>query len=433
MFARVLPPIVAALVLLAAPSAQAGVPDAVVEGLRDDPIYVHPDVDSALSESEVRELRKRIEESAAGPIRVAVLPPAAVQEAGGSAEAAIVQIAGRVRELGVYAVVVPGTGRDAFRAASNGVVPGEEARVAATKAFQANGDAVGPLLIDFVTDVGASDSGDAATAAPASQSSRAGDGGGGVGAGAIILLALGALLFGAVLFAGRERRRMQDRSFGEAKDNARDDLIALGEDVRALDLDVGMPGAPPAAIDDHSRALAAYERAELAWKAARAPTALEPVAMALEEGRWAMACAQARLAGEDPPVRRPPCFFDPGHGPSVRDVEWTPPYGAARAVPACDADAQRIEHGEDPQAKRILTGGTRIPYWEAGAAYGPFASGFFGGAAAGLLPSILVGSMLGMSLGSTTEADEAFGNGGDSGGGNAGGGFGGGDFGGGSF
>ncbi len=202
MFARVLPPLVAALVLLVAPSARAGVPDAVVEALRDDPVYVHPDVDSALTQSEVRELRKRIEESATGPIRVAVLPPAAVQEAGGSAEAAIVQIAGRVRKLGVYAVVVPGTGSDAFRAASNGVVRGEEARVAAARAAQANGDAVGPLLIDFVTDIGASDSGDTAAASPARQSSQTRDGGGGIGAGALVLLAIGALLGGALVVGG---------------------------------------------------------------------------------------------------------------------------------------------------------------------------------------------------------------------------------------
>ena len=41
----------------------------------------------------------------------------------------------------------------------------------------------------------------------------------------------------------------------------------------------------------------------------------------------------ARRSGA--PGATPPCFFDPRHGPSVRDVEWAPSDGAVRTVPAC--------------------------------------------------------------------------------------------------
>ena len=115
-------------------------------------------------------------------------------------------------------------------------------------------------------------------------------------------------------------------------------------------------------------------------------------AEALEEGRWAMASAKARMAGEEPPERRPPCFFDPRHGPSTRDVLWSPPYGQPREVPACEADALRVEQGEEPAPREIEWGGRRVPYWQAGAAYAPYAGGYFGGFGGGLLPGILIGS-----------------------------------------
>jgi hypothetical protein len=43
--------------------------------------------------------------------------------------------------------------------------------------------------------------------------------------------------------------------------------------------------------------------------------------------RW---LARARPDGYQPRERRPPCFFDPRDGPSVRSVPWAPPGGAPR-------------------------------------------------------------------------------------------------------
>ena len=103
-----------------------------------------------------------------------------------------------------------------------------------------------------------------------------------------------------------------------------------------------------------------------------------------------MECARARLEGREPPERRPPCFFDPRHGPSARDVEWTPEGGRPREVPACEADAQRVERGLLPEAREVTLGGRTMPYYAAGPMYAPFAGGFFGG---GLLPGLLIGSM----------------------------------------
>jgi len=253
---------------------------------------------------------------------------------------------------------------------------------------------------------------------------RAGGDDGGGGALGWIVLALAGAGGTAFVISRRQTRRRQAAELAEVKDNARDDLVALGDEIRALEVDMDMPGVSDAARSDYETALNAYQRADQAWRLAQRPDDLEPVGSALEEGRWAMESARARLEGREPPERRSPCFFDPRHGPSAREVEWAPPGGEARMVPVCEADAQRLERGEDPEAREVTVGGQRMPYWAAGPMYAPFMGGFYG---AGILPGLLIGTSLG---GVWDQPSGDFG-GGDWGGGDFGGGdFGGGDFGG---
>jgi hypothetical protein len=188
--------------------------------------------------------------------------------------------------------------------------------------------------------------------------------------------------------------------FDEVRRAAQDDLLALADDIRALDLDIEMPGADEEAKRDYARALDLYDRAKQAFDRAQRPDDLEAVSEAVADGRFAMASARARLEGREPPERRPPCFFDPRHGPSVRDVEWAPPGGTPRPVPACAADAIRIEEGQEPFARQVVVDGERRPYWDAPPAFGPWAGGFFGGAGAALLPALFFGSLLGSGFGS---------------------------------
>src|SRR3954454_14422735 len=192
-----------------------------------------------------------------------------------------------------------------------------------------------------------------------------------------------------------------------------------------------MPGVDPAAKADYERALQSYDQANTRFERAQRPADLAPVGQALEEGRYAMTSARARLNGETPPERRPPCFFDRRHGPSTRDVIWSPPYGEPREVPACEADAIRVEEGEDPQTREVEWGGRRVPYWQAGGAYAPFAGGYYGGFGGGLLPGLLIGSLLGNAM--APGMAYGYGDYGDYGGGDGGGDLGGGDFGGGAF
>ncbi len=374
------------LLVLAAPAgAQQGVLDRAAEALKTDRVYVDPD---AGSDVDADALRSQIEE-AGTDVRIAVLP-----ESAGPATQVAGALAQQLGEGGTLAVVVGSE----LRAG-----PSADARRAAGEAVAAqSGQGAQAVLSEFVE--------------------RDADAGG-IGVGTLILI--GVAGGGAAVAIGgsvRRQRRREAEELAEVKDNARDDLVALGDDIRALDVDIEMPDASPAARADYETALNAYDRADQRWRLARKPAELEPVGEALEEGRWAMSSAKARLEGREPPERRPPCFFDPRHGPSTRDVEWAPLDGAPRSVPACEADAQRVDRGEDPEARHVTVGGQSVPYWSAGPAYAPFMGGFYGG---GLLPGLLIGTALGGGWG---------GSGGD-GGGDAGGGgdWGGGDFGGGDF
>ena len=407
--------VLAALVL--APLAAAGpIIDRAVEELRSDPVYVDPDAEETLLRPEEERLRAQIDAANAGAIYLAVLPEDAAAEAGGDASGVLVAIREDVGVDGTYAVYVGGE----LRAGSDF----GDVREAANNAADEN-EGPGPTLSAFVQGVGRLAAGDEAS-----------DEGSGLGSWIVPVLAVGGIGF----FLYRRRRRSQQEAvdFAEVRRAAQDDLLALADDIRELDLDIEMPGANAEARGDYERALDRYEEADRQLDRARRPEDLERVSAAVEEGRFAMACTKARLEGRELPERRPPCFFDPRHGPSTRDVEWSPQWGEPRLVPACEADAQMVERGMEPAAREVMVGGQARPYWDAPPAYGPWAGGYFGGFG-GLFPGIVLGSMLGgafMPYGSIDHGGGDYGGGGDLGGGggwgDGGGGFGG-DFGGGGF
>jgi hypothetical protein len=415
-----------ACLLAAAPAQAQSTLEGAAQALRDSSVYVDPDAERALSEREQARLRELIADSGAGPMYIAVLPAAARDQAGGDPTAVLREIARDLREPGVYAGVIG----DSFRAGSLGAdVPAGQL---ASQSLDAKGsDGTYAVLTDFVRRVG-----DARAGGGSSGGGR--DGG---GFPFVLLLLLGVPLAAFALSRRRQRQREAEQArvqLEQVKDVAREDLVALGEDVRALDLDVQMPDADPEGKQHYNQAVDRYADAEQALDRVERPEDVERVTSALEEGRWAMSAAKAELAGGEAPERRPPCFFDPRHGPSVEDVEWAPQGGLPRPVPVCAADLQRINDGIDPEARRVPVGGQLVPYWQAGPAYMPWAGGFFG---AGLLPGLFVGSMLGGGMGLMGGAmmgDAFAADGGDFGGGDfadfgGGGDFGGGDFGGGDF
>jgi hypothetical protein len=402
--------VVLLLALALAPAAVAGtIIDRTSQALRNDAVYVDPSA-TTVSQAQSEMLRREIALKGNGPIYIAVLPKAALAEAGGSAVGIADELHRMLARRGVYAVIAG----NQFRAESTDLRPGKAGKLA-TEAFRAHRtDGVTPTLLDFIDRVGAA---------------RSGSSGGGKSFGwwpiAIVVIA------GLFVYRAIRRRRQNASDFVAVKETAREDLVALADDVQGLEHKVD---GNEAARRDYLAALDKYAQASSTFDRAASPDQLAPVAEALEEGRYLMASAESRLEGKEPPERRPACFFDPRHGPSVRDVEWAPPGGQPRAVPACAADATRIEQGEEPESRQVLVGGRATPYWAAGPMYGGYFGGFFPGL---LLGELMVGGFGwggapgGYDSGGSSDGD--FGGGGGDVGDFGGGDFGGGDGGGGDF
>jgi hypothetical protein len=176
---------------------------------------------------------------------------------------------------------------------------------------------------------------------------------------------------------------------------ADEDVTKFGEELQRLDVDVAGHPLDEAMQQDYQRALDAYENAKMSLDAVTRPDEIKHVTEILEDGRYAVACVKARVAGRPLPAKRPPCFFNPAHGPSSRDVDWAPAGGVARSVPACPADAERVLAGADPYIRTVQVGAQRVPYWEGGQAYAPWASGYYSRwSGTDMLSGMLIGSML---------------------------------------
>ncbi|WP_432157230.1 hypothetical protein [Streptomyces sp. bgisy153] len=377
----------AALALLPAIAPQAraapGAPaqtsvSAIAAALREDPVYVDPAATDQLSPSEAQALSRRIE-NADKPLFVAVLP------ADQPTERLFADLRTATGITGLYAVRLG----DRFDARADSAVLSNTAVRNLVDSVRGESDAA-TQLTEF-TDRAVANMGGSA---PASWS-----GGDGTGVSATALITTGAVLVaggaGAYALIRRNRRRHEEErraALERLRVVVDEDITAFGEELDRLDFHPAEAGADDAMRADYERALDAYDQAKSAMAAAARPEDVRPVTEALEDGRFSLAQLASRRDGRPLPERRPPCFFDPRHGPSVADATWSPPRGAPREVPVCAADRTRLADGRDPVIREVDSDDGRRPYWEAGPAYGPWAGGYFGG---GLLPGLLVGTMLG--------------------------------------
>ncbi len=256
----------------------------------------------------------------------------------------------------------------------------------------------------------------------------------------LVLLLLAGLVVAAVVASrrGKERALVQRQAeLAPVKRLVEEDVTALGTELQDLDVDVIGHDLDPGAHADYQRALDSYESAKSAADALTDPDQVRHVTEILDDGRYAMACVRARVAGDPLPTRRPACFFDPRHGLSVADVSWAPPGGVQRDVPACALDLERVRAGAEPDVRQVQLGTRRTPYYDAGPAYQPYAAGYFGMNA---MNAMFVGMMFSSAFGGFGGGYDGYDGGGDGadgggdgydgGGGDGGGGDGGGWFGG---
>lgn len=405
-------------------------PDAIGASLRQSPVYNDPDAENALSPSD--EVRLLDQVNAAGtPIYIAVLPQSFFAQAG-SPDAALNAVARATGQAGAYAVIgVNSNGNNTFRANST-LFPVND--IATRAAADNKGGSYYSVLSQFVSGV----SERAATGGGGNGSGGSGSNSSGFPWGWVLVGGSLAGIGGVTAYSIKKSKRQAMEQLAAVKGVVDEDVTSFGEKVAAYD--ISDPRLDDAARADLMTAIDSYQKASDASDRMRTATDASAVTNHLEDGRYAMACVEARIEGRPLPERRPPCFFDPRHGPSTQDVSWAPPGGQPRDVPACATCAATAARGYIPQSREVPVGaGDTRPYWGAGPMYGPYAGGYYQSYGS-ILPQIMIGTMLGNALfPSTTYIDNSgMGGGfGPSGGGDAGGGgfggFGGGGFDGGGF
>lgn len=417
---------VVALALWGAPAALAApdVSEAAAALRSGDPVYSAPDAENALSGAEVAALSEQILASDV-PQFIAVLPEAAA--GGGTADETLNALKDEVGLAGVYAVIVG----DQFRAGSTA----DSVADLATQAFRSQRDAgAAAVLTEFVALT--NERFGAGTSAGTSGESTSG------GGSSVLILLLVMVIGGAVVVVVMSRRakRTRELQLTAVRKTVDEDITEYGE--RLGSFSIADPDFDDATRADMQRALDSYDRAKSSVALMRSPADAANVTTSLEDGRYALACVDARLARQPLPERRPPCFVDPRHGPSVADVVWAPPGLGERDVPMCAACRTTVETGGQPNSLEVATAGGSRPYYQAGPEYGAYAQGYYS-PFAGVMTAVVMGTMLSSmwhvpGITAASGMDSAgLGGGGEGGGfggfGGGGGDFGGGDFGGGDF
>lgn len=420
--------VVSAVALLAPTAAYAAVQTdevaAVAEQMRGgDPVVSVPGAENALSSSQVDSLTTQVIASEV-PIFIGVFPESVAGT--GTTDDVLIALNEEVGLAGVYAVVVG----NQFRAGSTS---GSAADLA-TRAFRterANG--VEAVLSEFIalTTERFADGGQATASNEPSRTS---------GVFTFVLLAVFAGVIAMMIVMLVRTRKRAKLQLAEVRTAVDQDVTEFGE--RLARFDVTDPDFDAEARADLQRALDDYDRAKRASLRMNTAKQAEQVTSALEDGRYSLACVQARVDNQPIPERRAPCFVDPRHGPSVADVLWTPPGldGAAdRDVPMCRACEVAVKDGLMPTAREVETDGYTRPYWQAGRHYGGYAMGYYA-PFTGIMTGLFMGTMLssmwaapamasGMGgVDGTDSLNSGFGGGGFGGGDFGGGGFGGGDF-----
>jgi uncharacterized membrane protein YgcG len=216
----------------------------------------------------------------------------------------------------------------------------------------------------------------------------------------VVLLLVVALVAGAAvarrqLGAHRQHELEAAGHFRLSRRVADEDVTRFGEELTLLHYETMTDSLDPQMREDYQSALDSYEEAKLLLVRAERSDDVAPVTRALADGRYAMACLLARRDGDRLPDRRPPCFFDPAHGPARDDRSWAPPGGVPREIPVCLRCRGRLDGGTEPEVRRVRWGNRWVPWFQAGPAYGAWAEGYYGAdARAGRFPDFIVLSVL---------------------------------------
>jgi hypothetical protein len=288
--------------LLAAPARADSHAEAAARVLESDPVYVHPRAAGRLTVAEQGRVRIAIVQSALGRVKVAVVPAGVVAGSGG-----VEELASQLdRMLAVRGTLIVVAG-PAYRAVTS--YPRSDAAASALRAAvnRRRGDRLAAELVAAIPRIARVDpgpSGDLRQDSPGPVQIPDGDDflddiGDAFRLGVLIVataVALPFVVLAVFLIARARRRRARDAEVLESGDrSANDELVAFGDEIRALDLDTSMPGADRAALAEYEQALALYDQANELVSGDPTPYRVEQARAAIAAGRRHVAAAAERL------------------------------------------------------------------------------------------------------------------------------------------
>ena len=294
---------VAATVALSGGATAEASPAGVARQLARDPVYVQQGAEPTLSVPERGRLRLQIARKDLGRVKVAVVPVSEAEHAGGTRELAN----GIDHELKAKGNLIVVAGPQAYLITSYPQVqPATEALRSGFDDNQGKGlEAQLSAGIEGIAQRDPGPSADVGAAVPPravgvpdfnKATDKVADG---IRLAALIIGIAVALPFvlvaGWLLLRFRRGRREEAELLAEERDAFRDEVVALGDQIRELDLDVSMPDADPQGKAQYERALAVYDEANEALSLRRTAASIERARVALAEGRQRMERARSLL------------------------------------------------------------------------------------------------------------------------------------------
>jgi hypothetical protein len=208
----------------------------------------------------------------------------------------------------------------------------------------------------------------------------------------VLLVAVGAAIAARRALTARHQHQLEEsENIRLSRKVANEDVTQFGEELSDLHIETLTTTIDEPMRLDYQRALDSYETAKQRVHDANDEAGVTETTRALEDGRFAMACVLARRDGRGLPARRPPCFFNPAHGPAAVDVEWAPLGGVAREIPVCFGCEARLAEGERPDVRLVRWSNRHVPWFQGGRGYHAYAEGYYGRwVEQGLFPSFIL-------------------------------------------
>jgi hypothetical protein len=281
---------IAAIALCRPALAQDSDVGAIAQALRGNPVYANRAARPTLSPTEAQRVRQEIARRDAGRIKIAVLSESEATRAGG-----LTALANALdQRLGAPGTVFVVAGSRSWLVTA--YPDTNAAQAAVQQAFDAHRAFVDQLL-EAVDGIAAIDPRTGPSPArPSTETSST------THVSWVVFLIIGGVvalpfvIVALVVTRRRFRARVEAReTLSDDLADARDQLVALGDDIGDLDIDVSMPAADPTGKREYEGALAQYQRANRLLGEHATVRRVSEASAALAEGRRLMDAARAAL------------------------------------------------------------------------------------------------------------------------------------------